>query len=130
MPPFGDVSAGNFYRPAPRHDEATQNIRLDRELRNALPQPRSIVTTMATEKNFGMRLAPHERRQIERLAKARETTMKDAVLEAVRRLLEEIEDEESFKPHGRLKGAEHLIGCFEGPEDLTTSDEYMKGYGE
>ena len=37
------------------------------------------VTTMPTEKNFGMRLAPHERRQIERLAEARETTMKEAV---------------------------------------------------
>lgn len=84
---------------------------------------------MPTEKNFGMRLAPHERRQIERLAEARDTTMKDAVLEAVRRHLEEIEEEEPFKPKGRLKEAGHLIGCFEGPEDLTTNKGYMESYG-
>lgn len=84
---------------------------------------------MATEKNFGMRLAPHERRQIERLAEARETTMKEAVLEAVRRLLDEIEAEELYAPEGRLKGAEQLIGCFDGPTDLTTNNEYMEGYG-
>ncbi|MEX0746953.1 MAG: hypothetical protein WED81_01770 [Rhodothermales bacterium] len=84
---------------------------------------------MSTEKNFGMRLAPHERRQIERLAEARETTMKEAVLEAVRRLLDEIEAEEPFTPRGRLKGAERLIGCFEGPEDLTTNEAHMEGYG-
>ena len=76
-----------------------------------------------------MRLAPHERRQIERLAKARATTMKDAVLEAVRRLLSEIENEEAFVPTGRLKGSEHLIGCFNGPEDLSTNKKYMEGYG-
>lgn len=84
---------------------------------------------MPTEKNFGMRLAPHERRQIERLAEARATTMKEAVLEAVRRLLDEIEAEEPFTPQGRLKGAEHLIGCFDGPEDLSTNKKYMEGYG-
>jgi hypothetical protein len=84
---------------------------------------------MPTEKNFGMRLAPHERRQIERLAEARATTMKEAVLDAVRLQLAEIENEEPFVPRGRLKGAEHLIGCFEGPEDLSTNPAYMEGYG-
>lgn len=87
------------------------------------------VATMPTEKNFGMRLAPDERRQIERLAKARETTMKEAVVEAVRRRLDEIETETSFTPQGRLRGAGHPIGCFEGPEDLTTNDEYKEDYG-
>lgn len=86
---------------------------------------------MPTEKNFGMRLAPHERRQIERLARARGTTMKDAVLDAVRHRLGELaEDEEPFTPTGRLRGAEHLIGCFEGPEDLSTNEAHMEGYGE
>jgi hypothetical protein len=84
---------------------------------------------MPTEKNFGMRLAPHERRQIERLAEARATTMKAAVLDAVRLQLAELEREEPWVPSGRLKGAEHLIGCFEGPEDLSTNPAYMEGYG-
>ena len=85
---------------------------------------------MPTEKNFGMRLAPHERRQIERLAEARETTMKEAILEAVRRLLDEIESEEPFTPTGRLKGAEDLIGSFRsGLSDLSTNEAYLEGYG-
>ena len=85
---------------------------------------------MPTEKNFGMRLDPAERRQIERLAEARDTTMKEAVLGAVRRSLAEIESEKPFKPTGRLRGAEHLIGCFDGPPDLSTNTKYMEGYGE
>ncbi len=84
---------------------------------------------MPTEKNFGMRLAPHERHQIERLAKARSATMKEAVLGAVRRQLAEIENEEPFVAQGRLKGAEHLIGCFDGPGDLSSNPAYMEGYG-
>ena len=78
-----------------------------------------------------MRLAPHERRQIERLAEARSTTMKEAVLETVRRLLEEIEAEKPFMPTGRLKGGEHLIGCFRsGMGDLSTNKTHLEGYGE
>lgn len=86
---------------------------------------------MPTEKNFGMRLAAHERRQIERLAEARETTMKEAILEAVRQRLGELEGQAPFVPAGRLKGAEHLIGCFRsGVPDLSTNKEHMEGYGE
>ena len=85
---------------------------------------------MPVEKNFGMRLALHERCQIERLAEARRTTMKEAVLEAVRRRLEEVGDEGPFVPTGRLRGAEHLIGCFDGPGDLSTNTKHMEGYGE
>ena len=89
---------------------------------------------MPTEKNFGMRLAPHERRQIERLAQARQTTMKGAVLDAVRRQLADLADDdepEPYVPTGRLKGAEHLIGCIRsGVPDLSTNPEHMEGYGE
>ena len=85
-------------------------------------------------KNFGMRLAPHERRQIEQLAHAQGTNMKDAIMEAVRQRLEvlrhESDEEELWKPTGLLKDAEHLIGSFSGPEDLSTNPRYMEGYGE
>ena len=80
-----------------------------------------------------MRLAPHERRQIERLAETRGTTMKGAVLDAVRQQLADLaaaDDSEPYVPTGRLKGAEHLIGCFEGPRDLSTNPKHMEGYGE
>ena len=88
---------------------------------------------MPTEKNFGMRLAPHERRQIERLARARQTTMKDAVLDAVRQQLADLaatDEPEPYVPTGRLKGAEHLIGTFDGPPDLSTNPDHLEGYGE
>lgn len=42
-----------------------------------------------------MRLAPHERRQIERLAQAHGTTMKEAILKAVRTLLAETKRQRS-----------------------------------
>lgn len=88
---------------------------------------------MPTDKNFGMRLAPHERRQIERLAQARHTSMKDAVLDAVRRQLDDLAAQDAdgpYVPTGRLKGAEHLVGSFDGPSDLATNPDHMDGYGE
>ena len=94
-----------------------------------------LVTTMPVEKNFGMRLAPDERRQIERLAEARGTTMKDAVLDAVRQQLADLarrdaQEDEPYVPTGRLKGAKHLIGSIDGPEDLSTNPAHLEGYGE
>lgn len=88
---------------------------------------------MPVGENFGMRLVPHERRQIERLARARGTTMKDAVLAAVRHQLADLaatDEPEPYVPTGRLQGAEHLIGCIDGPEDLSTNPVWMEGYGE
>jgi metal-responsive CopG/Arc/MetJ family transcriptional regulator len=29
-----------------------------------------------------------------------------------------------------LERARHLIGCIEGPEDLSTNQEYLHGYGQ
>lgn len=88
---------------------------------------------MPVEKNFGMRLAPHERRQIERLAETRGTTMKDAVLDAVRKQLSDLaaaDAPDPYVPTGRLKGAEHLIGCFRsGVPDLSSNPKHMEGYG-
>jgi hypothetical protein len=85
----------------------------------------------ATEKNFGMRLAPDQRRAIERLAEARGVTMKEAVLDAVRQQLADLAaDDEPYVPTGRLKGAEHLIGAVRsGVPDLSTNPAHMEGYG-
>jgi hypothetical protein len=83
-----------------------------------------------------MHLSPDERAWIERLAEAQHTSMKEAVLDAVRRRLQEVDpsppDDTSsdFTPTGRLRGAEHLIGSFDGPSDLSTSDHHLDGYGE
>ena len=89
---------------------------------------------MPAEKNFGMRLRPHERREIERLAALRGTTMKEAVLEAVRRQLEALHDDAAAftpRPGGLLEGLGDLVGSFDsGLGDLSTNKEHLKGYGE
>ena len=86
---------------------------------------------MPTETSFGMRLAPQERRQIERLAKARGTSMKDAVLDAVRSRLDDLAEAEvpPAAAPGRLRDAAHLVGCFDGPADLSTNPAHLDGYG-
>ena len=83
-----------------------------------------------------MRLAPHERRQIERLAQVRGTTMKDAVLAAVRLHLEGLAAREEpgeaapYVPQGRLRGGEHLIGSERsGLTDLASNPDHLGGYG-
>lgn len=81
-------------------------------------------------KNFGMRLAPHERRQIERLAEARGTNMKDAILEAVRRQLATLDEPFQAKPGSVLEGLEDVVGSTEGPEDLSSNRDYLNGYGQ
>ena len=84
-------------------------------------------------KNFGMRLAPHERSEIERLAEAQGKNMKDAILDAVRRQLEELGEKETFtpRPGSPLEGLEDLLGCFDsGFTDLSTNKRHMEGYGE
>jgi len=83
-------------------------------------------------KNFGMRLSAHERREIERLARTLGKNMKDAVLDAVRQRLGELNDEESFSPRpgGPLEGLEDILGTFDsGLGDLSTNKEYLEGYG-
>ena len=59
--------------------------------------------------------------------------MKDAVLDAVRQQLADLgaDGAEPYVPTGRLKGAEHLIGCFSsGVTDLSSNPKHMEGYGE
>lgn len=87
-----------------------------------------LFTAMPT-RNFGMRLEPHEHRLIERLARARGTNMKDAILGAVQRQLEELNTLFHAKPGAVLEGLEDGVGSAEGPEDLSTNKEYRSGYG-
>ena len=87
---------------------------------------------MPVDKTFAMRLAPDERRQIERLARARGTSMKGAVLGAVRDQLEALPAEEPFapRPGGPLDGLDDIVGCFDsGLSDLSTNPDHLDGYG-
>ena len=85
------------------------------------------------EKNFGMRLSMNERRENERLAKLEGRNMKEALLDAVRRRLEQLADQRSFapRPGGPLEGLEDIVGCFEsGLGDLSSNKSHLEGYGE
>ena len=82
---------------------------------------------MSTTKQFAMRLAPHERHQIEQLAEVRGTNMKKAVLDAVRRQLEEEHDAEP--EGGLLARASHLRGSTSGPRDLSSNAAHLDDLG-
>ena len=85
------------------------------------------------EKNFGMRLSGHERKEIERLAKKQGKNMKDAILDAVRARLVELDAGETFSPRpgGPLDGLQETLGSFDsGLGDLSTNRDHLKGYGE
>ena len=85
------------------------------------------------KKTFGMRLSVSERREIERLAKLEGRNMKEALLDAVRRRLEQLADQRSFapRPGGPLERLEDVIDCFEsGLGDLSSNKSYLEGYGE
>lgn len=96
--------------------------------------------TMSTEHPLDVSFTPDERLRVEQLAEARGTSIKDAILDAVSRRLDELrsagtdeskvdEMKEDYTPSGRLRGAGHLIGCMDGPEDLSTNDDHLEGYG-
>lgn len=89
---------------------------------------RKCVTTMPS-KNFGMRLEPDERRQIERLANACGKTMKDAILDAVRRHLDELRTKFDAEPGSVLSGLEDVVGSAVGPDDLSSNEDYLEDYG-
>lgn len=84
---------------------------------------------MATD-TWGMRVSGAQREEIERLAQLERTTMKEAVLAAVRRRLSEI-DPPGPPPGSVLERLEEAgaVGLFEGPEDLSTNKAYMEGIG-
>ena len=81
------------------------------------------------KKNFGMRLSASERDKIERLAEAEGKNMKEAILDAVRDRLEELETPFEAEPGSVLEGLEDLVGSAEGPDDLSSNREHMEGYG-
>ena len=77
---------------------------------------------------FGMKLTPAEKKKIERLAKRRGVTQKQAVLDLVNKEVEE--KPIKAKPGSFLDGIEHLAGSVSGPGDLSTNPKYMEGFGE
>ena len=86
-----------------------------------------ILSRAAVELMTSDQLTPAQKARIKRLAKAEGTTAKEAVLRLVDAALEE--REQAPRPGSFLDGIEHLVGSVDGPADLSTNPEHMRGYG-
>jgi hypothetical protein len=69
-------------------------------------------------KDSGMCPAPHERHQIERLAEAPGTIMKEVILRAVSRQLDGLDEPLRARPGSVLEGLENAGGSAGGPRTL------------
>jgi len=76
---------------------------------------------------FGMEITPEQRAKIRRLAQKEGITAKDALLRLVDRALDESGEKSRTGP--LLDGIEHLVGSVEGPRDLSTNPNHMRGLG-
>lgn len=73
---------------------------------------------------ISLKLPPELRFKLERAAKRRGQSKS----EVVRAALEQYLDCE--RPMSALELAGDIVGCGEGPGDLSTNPKYMEGYGE
>ena len=64
--------------------------------------------------------------EIAAVARRRGISKSALIREAVRTFL----STEQAEPRSALDRMHDLVGAFEGPEDLSTNPEYMKGFGE
>lgn len=76
---------------------------------------------------FGMKLTPQQEQQIRLLARQRNTSAKQALME----LVEEALEQRSFKapPGSFLDGLEDLVGSVAGPADLSANPKHLKDFG-
>lgn len=77
-------------------------------------------------------ITPEQKRHIERLADQEGVSPEKALRAVVERELETSSPEkdlEEAQPGSFLDGLEHLVGSVEGPSDLSSNPDYMKGYG-
>ena len=64
--------------------------------------------------------------EIAAVARRRGISKSALIREAVRTFL----STEQAEPRSALDRTHDLVGAFEGPEDLSTNPEYVKGFGE
>ena len=78
-------------------------------------------------------ITPAQKRHIERLADQEGVSPETALRAVVERGLEtsspKEDSEEKAQPGSFLDGLEHLVGSVEGPSDLSSNPDHMKGYG-
>jgi metal-responsive CopG/Arc/MetJ family transcriptional regulator len=79
-------------------------------------------------KTLSLKLADNLLRKLERTARARGQSKSAVVRVALEQFLNG--DKAPQRPVSALELAGDLVGCAEGPVDLSTNPKYMEGYGE
>jgi len=80
--------------------------------------------------HFSMRVTPEQKRKIERLARRKGTSQKEAVMALVEEALDGEEEPIVVQPGSFYDKFKHIIGSVEGPPDLSTNPKYMEGFGQ
>jgi len=79
---------------------------------------------------FSMRVTPEQKRKIERLARRKGTSQKEAVLSLIEEALDGEEEPIVPRPGSFLDKYRDIIGSCEGPPDLLRDPNRMAGYGQ
>ena len=78
---------------------------------------------------FSMRVTPEQKRKIERLARRKGTSQKEAVLALIEEAFDGEEEPIVPRPGSFLDKYRAIIGSCEGPPDLLRDPNRMEGYG-
>ena len=78
-------------------------------------------------KSMSMKIPEGLHKRLERAAKERNTSKSNVVREALEQFFN---GRASVRPISALELAGDLVGCAEGPSDLSTNPKYMEGFGE
>jgi Arc/MetJ-type ribon-helix-helix transcriptional regulator len=81
-------------------------------------------------KTISLKLADELLRELERAARERGQSKSEVVRVALAQFLSNGQRAESTRPISALELAGDLVGCAEGPGDLSTNPKYMEGYGK
>jgi len=79
-------------------------------------------------KTISLKVPPALSAKLERVAKARGQSKSEVVRAALEQFLNG--ERPAGRPLSALELAGDLVGCAEGPGDLSTNPKYMEGYGK
>jgi metal-responsive CopG/Arc/MetJ family transcriptional regulator len=81
-------------------------------------------------KTISLKLPAGLHAKLERAAKRKKQTKSDIVRTALEHFLNGQPPSKSRRAMSALELAGDLVGCAEGPGDLSTNPKYMEGFGE
>jgi predicted transcriptional regulator len=81
-------------------------------------------------KTISLKLSARLHARLERAAKQRQQSKSDLVRRALEQFLNGEPSSQTKRAVSALELAGDLVGCAEGPGDLSTNPKYMEGLGE